>query len=151
MRKSFAIKLLRAKKGLTQIELAELIGVHELTVRRWELNHTEPRVSDVKRLCEVLGVTESELLNGPSEDVWELRIRVKSELGREAIEMTPNMPCIATLDVTQEGAFLGVQAKWETFRDDEKFADLVRQFTEARALALETGDKLQKIKGEGVS
>jgi transcriptional regulator with XRE-family HTH domain len=36
-----------------------------LTISRWENGHREPRASDIQKLCEVLGVSESELLNGP--------------------------------------------------------------------------------------
>ena len=49
--------------------------------------------------------SESELLNGLEDDVWELKIRIKDELRGEVVDMTPNMPCIATLDMTQDGVF----------------------------------------------
>jgi transcriptional regulator with XRE-family HTH domain len=39
-----------------------------MTVRRWESGEREPRASDIQKLCEVLGVTESELLNGLADD-----------------------------------------------------------------------------------
>ena len=62
----------RKKLGITQDELSELIGVHENTIRFWEKGIREPRSSDIKKLCEVLGCSESELLNGPREDKVEL-------------------------------------------------------------------------------
>ena len=58
------IKQLRKLRGLTQEELSERIGVHENTIRLWERGVREPRLSDMAKLCEVLGCTESELLNG---------------------------------------------------------------------------------------
>ena len=61
------IKRLRKAIGLTQEELSERIGVHENTIRLWEKGVREPRLSDMKKLCEVLGCTESDLLNGPAD------------------------------------------------------------------------------------
>ena len=61
------IKQLRKLRGLTQEELSERIGVHENTIRLWERGVREPRLSDMAKLCEVLGCTESELLNGPAD------------------------------------------------------------------------------------
>jgi transcriptional regulator with XRE-family HTH domain len=72
------IQLYRKRSRKTQAELAESLGVHEMTIRRWESGISEPRASDILKLCEVLGVGEAELLNGPeSSDVkfsiiWEV-------------------------------------------------------------------------------
>ncbi len=66
------IKQLRKVRRITQEELSYLMGVHENTIRLWEKGVREPRSSDIKKLCEVLGCTESELLNGPQEDKVEL-------------------------------------------------------------------------------
>ena len=61
------IKQLRKLRGITQEELSERMGVHENTIRLWEKGIREPRLSDMAKLCEVLGCTESELLNGPDD------------------------------------------------------------------------------------
>jgi transcriptional regulator with XRE-family HTH domain len=74
------LKLLRKRANLTQSSLAESIGVHEVTLRRWEKADTsfQPRASDITKLCEVLNVTEAELLNGPAPNeikftiIWEV-------------------------------------------------------------------------------
>ncbi len=36
------IKLLRETLGLGQVELAQLMGVHPITVSKWENDHAEP-------------------------------------------------------------------------------------------------------------
>lgn len=71
------IKILRKMRGITQEELSERIGVHENTIRLWEKGIREPRSSDIAKLCEVLGCTESELLNDSDTQKWELRIVMK--------------------------------------------------------------------------
>ena len=53
------LKRLRKIARLTQEELAEKIKVSIMTVRRME---------EIQKLCEVLHVSESELLNGPQGD-----------------------------------------------------------------------------------
>jgi DNA-binding transcriptional regulator YiaG len=36
------IRALRTKLGLKQIELADLLGIHAITISRWEQGHYEP-------------------------------------------------------------------------------------------------------------
>ena len=66
------IKRLRKARGITQEKLADLMEVHENTIRLWEKGIREPRLSDITRLCEILGCTEAELLNGTSSDKVEI-------------------------------------------------------------------------------
>ena len=81
------LKGLRKRNGLSQSGLAELTGVSFMTIRRWESGEVIPRISEIRQLCEVLGCTESELLNGQSPDEWELRILVNKK-GVETVDMT---------------------------------------------------------------
>ena len=66
------IKLFRKRQGITQERLAELMEVHENTIRAWEKGSAEPKASDITKLSKVLHCTESELLNGPSDGKIEL-------------------------------------------------------------------------------
>ena len=50
------IKSRRQNIGLTQKQLAELIGVTDVTISRWESGLREPIWSDFVKLCEVLGM-----------------------------------------------------------------------------------------------
>lgn len=61
------IAVIRKHKGINQEELAHMLSVNTATLSRWENGHFEPKASVLKKLCEVLGCTESELLNGPSD------------------------------------------------------------------------------------
>ena len=137
----------RTKSGLSQFELSEKTGVHENTIRRWELGQREPRASEIAKLCEVLGVSEAELLRGPAEEKWVLEIKI-ADSKEEVIDMTGTMPCVAAITGTQSGANLQLSAKWETFRDDAKFQDFIDQVTRARGLLLEMGAGMEKLKGK---
>ena len=50
------IKSRRQSIGLTQKQLAELVGVTDVTISRWESGQREPVASDFVKLCEVLGM-----------------------------------------------------------------------------------------------
>ena len=138
----------RKKRGVEQARLAEKLDVHVITVSRWERGISEPRASEIAKLCEVLGVSEAELLRGPAEEKWVLEIKI-ADSKEEVIDMTGTMPCVAAITGTQSGANLQLSAKWETFRDDAKFQDFIDQVTRARGLLLEMGAGMEKLKEAG--
>ena len=147
MKRGASIREFRKKSRLSQAELAHLLDVHEPTIRRWERGGGEPDLSDIVKLCEVLGVSEAELLRGPAEEKWVLEIKI-ADSKEEVIDMTGTMPCVAAITGTQSGANLQLSAKWETFRDDAKFQDFIDQVTRARGLLLEMGAGMEKLKGK---
>ncbi len=56
------IRALREKKGITQRELADLLGVTDAAVSKWEHGKNFPDITLLERLSEVLECTVSELL-----------------------------------------------------------------------------------------
>ena len=54
----------RKKKGLTQAELAEQLGVTDKSVGNWENGRNMPDLSLFKPLCDELGITINDLLSG---------------------------------------------------------------------------------------
>ena len=52
----------RKQKGLTQAQLAEIIGVSDKSISRWETGKTMPDLSLYEPLCEALDIQVSELL-----------------------------------------------------------------------------------------
>jgi len=55
-------KIARIKAGLTQIEVAKLIGVTPLTICRWETEKVTPPANRVKDLAKLYNVTADYLL-----------------------------------------------------------------------------------------
>lgn len=53
---------LRQSAGLTQVQLAEQIGVHYSNIGFWELSGTPPRGEVLPKMAHALGVTVDELL-----------------------------------------------------------------------------------------
>ena len=58
------IKQLRAKRKMTQAELAEKIGVSSKTVSKWETAKGLPDISLLQPLAQALGISVIELMNG---------------------------------------------------------------------------------------
>lgn len=54
----------RKQKHMTQEELAQLLGVSNKSISRWENGRTMPDLSLYQPLCQALGVQVSELLEG---------------------------------------------------------------------------------------
>lgn len=52
----------RKSKGLTQAQLAEILGVSDKSISRWETGKTMPDLSFYEPLCEILDIQISELL-----------------------------------------------------------------------------------------
>ena len=59
-----AIKDLREKRGMTQAELADKIGVSSKTVSKWETAKGLPDITLLQPLAQALGISVIELMNG---------------------------------------------------------------------------------------
>ncbi|MBQ9779981.1 MAG: helix-turn-helix transcriptional regulator [Clostridia bacterium] len=58
------ISRLRQKKGMTQIALADKLGVTSQAISKWERGQSFPDVSRLDELAELLGVAVAYLLTG---------------------------------------------------------------------------------------
>lgn len=58
------IKELRERKQLTQVELADIIGVSDKTISKWETGKGLPDISLIEPLAKALEVSVIELMNG---------------------------------------------------------------------------------------
>jgi transcriptional regulator with XRE-family HTH domain len=63
------IKTLRTSKGLSQTEVAELVGVDASNVSRWESGHREPTRTHKARLASALGTLVPVLFPLETEEV----------------------------------------------------------------------------------
>ena len=58
------ISALRKEQELTQVQLADMLGISDKTVSKWERGAGLPEVSLMLPLCETLGISVNELLSG---------------------------------------------------------------------------------------
>ena len=136
-----SIKTHRKRAGLTQQKLSGQICVHEITIRRWETGVREPRSSDIKALCEVLQVTESELLNGPKARKWEIKLIIEENDDWEVGEMdlTKNGDFISTVHASKHRIGASVCGDADTEADIE---EMLKELKDTLMMALENKRKM---------
>ena len=85
-KKTFGMYILQRRRdlGMTQHELAERLYVTDSAVSKWERGLSYPDITLLRNICEVLGVTEHELLTG-SEDT---SARNSERLARKYLRLT---------------------------------------------------------------
>ncbi len=59
---------LRKERGMTQLELAEKMGVTDKAVSKWERDLSFPDVSSLPRLAEIFEISVDELMQGRGSD-----------------------------------------------------------------------------------
>ena len=56
------IKLIRTFRGLTQKELGEACGIHEVAIRKYELGKNLPKTEQLRKIAEALNVNVNSLV-----------------------------------------------------------------------------------------
>ena len=136
------LRALRKKAGLTQPELADLVGVHETTIRRWENNNDQPMPDSFSRLAKALGVSEADLLNDSPPDNsgrWVLSITVRQELKEEVIDLAKPIPEISTVVTANTGAYIALGGNYDLWASNEGFASIVKELKKLRDGVLQQG------------
>lgn len=62
------IALKRKEKNLTQGQLAEILGISNKTISKWETGKCMPDYGIIQALCEALDITIAELMGGEARD-----------------------------------------------------------------------------------
>jgi transcriptional regulator with XRE-family HTH domain len=90
------LKELRARKKITQEELAQKIGSSRANVSSWEIGRAEPDNDTLIKIAEFFGVTTDYLLgkNSPNE--------IKSFLSPDALELAKRYDDIMTPELKEE-------------------------------------------------
>ena len=69
---------LRKKKGLSQEELAEKLGVSRQSVSKWESNNTYPETDKIVQICNIFECTMDDLINDNITDVESIERKSKN-------------------------------------------------------------------------
>lgn len=51
------IRYIRKRRGLTQSQLAEMSGIHPVTIRKYEINKLQPKKEQIRRIADALKVS----------------------------------------------------------------------------------------------
>lgn len=78
------ISVKRKEKGITQSELAELLGISDRAISKWENGNCLPDASNMQELCKILNITINDLFSG---EVVDMEDNVK-KLEENLLEMT---------------------------------------------------------------
>ena len=74
------IKNFRKKAKMTQPELAEKLGVHETTIRRWEQEKDRgPDGKMLNAIAEIFNISPEQIFNASDEDVRKIGINEKKD------------------------------------------------------------------------
>ena len=137
---SFAqnLRKLRKSAGLSQKQLADLVGVSLLTLFRWKKCDRQPRAEEIKKIAQVLHVAEAELFLEQSGS-WALRIEVANDFKQEVIDLTKKVPCISSITTTPNGGFLTLGGDYSLWTDDELFKNLLSDLKKFRKTVIQNG------------
>jgi transcriptional regulator with XRE-family HTH domain len=100
------VRTARRSAGLTQKQLAKALGVHSISVSRWERGVTMPSLSRLRRVAEVTVTTTSDLLRAPdaaSADEDELAA-IREELAETRAMLDRVVRAVDQLTRSREGA-----------------------------------------------
>ena len=90
---------IRQAKGLTQAELAEKVGVGVNSIARYERNEMTPSLTVGHTIAEVLGVSVDDLLRGPAEKRWEVRVILEEPKEVDVMNLTKDAPNEALVEI----------------------------------------------------
>lgn len=80
------IQKIRKEKNMTQMELAESLGVTDRAVSKWETGRGFPDVSLLEHLADTLGISVTELLDGEQADGCEITAGAAEEAAIRGIK-----------------------------------------------------------------
>ena len=134
------LRTFRKKAGLTQEELAEMLGLSYMTVRRWEAGKVTPRIDDIKALAKALNVSENDLLNdsAPDSGGWVLQIKVAHEFKEEVIDLSKDVPVECSITATPKGAYFTLGGNWSLWTEKNK-KNLIKQINKYFATVQQNG------------
>jgi transcriptional regulator with XRE-family HTH domain len=74
------LKELRRQANLSQVELANIVGVHSIHVSRYERGISKPKSDTLKKLAQALGVTADYLIEGKTTEAAKASLEDKELL-----------------------------------------------------------------------
>ena len=137
------LRTFRKKTGITQEELADILGISYMTVRRWEAGKVTPRIDEIKALAKALNVTEQDLLNDPPTDNsgWVLTVRMVGDCREEVLKMRIGAYDIprSTIITDSKTGYLCLGGDYSLWTDDANFNSLIKDLKRLRFSVIQNG------------
>ena len=80
------ISSLRKDKGMTQLELAEIMGVTDKAVSKWERDLSCPDINSIPKLAEILEISVDDLMQGKTETKEQDTKEKKENINRNKVD-----------------------------------------------------------------
>lgn len=80
------ISSLRKDKGMTQLELAEIMGVTDKAVSKWERDLSCPDINSIPKLAEILEISVEDLMQGKTETKEQDTKEKKENISRNKVD-----------------------------------------------------------------
>lgn len=133
------IKNARTKKNMTQLELADIVGVSYQAVSNWERGNSMPDISKISDISKALDMDVTELLGNDNETTAVRKVLEKSPEPLTAEELSDVAPMLPPMDLTQEVKRTSQKEKlnfkaivWlAPYLDDEYLDEIVSKVDEA--------------------
>ena len=91
------IAQLRKEKGMTQLELAQQMGVTDKAVSKWERDLSCPDINTIPRLAQVLGVSMDELMQIYTSDKPEHEVSIHLSTIARAVALAMGVAVVVLL------------------------------------------------------
>ena len=91
------IAQLRKEKGMTQLELAQQMGVTDKAVSKWERDLSCPDINTIPRLAQVLGVSMDELMQIYTSDKPEHEVPIHLSTIARAVALAMGVAVVVLL------------------------------------------------------
>ena len=88
---------LRKEKGMTQLELAQQMGVTDKAVSKWERDLSCPDINTIPRLAQVLGVSMDELMQIYTSDKPEHEVSIHLSTIARAVALARGVAVVVLL------------------------------------------------------
>lgn len=88
---------LRKEKGLTQLELAQQMGVTDKAVSKWERDLSCPDINTIPHLAEVLGVSVEALIQSNAVEKLDLEVTIHLSTIARAVALAMGVAVVVLL------------------------------------------------------
>ena len=141
------LRTLRKNAGLNQEELSDKVRISLRTIQRWENGEFEPRREDIRKLAQALNVSEQELLTEELKtSEWVLTVKIAEEFKEEVIDVSRNVPTVASIITTPQGGYLCLGGDYSLWSNPENFKKLIRDLKKFQSTVIQNGRALGGIK-----
>ncbi|MGN0426674.1 MAG: helix-turn-helix domain-containing protein [Agathobacter sp.] len=129
------IKDARVAKNMTQMDLADAMGVSYQAVSNWERGNTLPDISKIEPLCKALGISFEELLGSEAEETTVVRKAIDDVGSLSVKEVSKIAPMVKPADLEntikrdKSDIDLEVLVELAVFLDDDELEEMAGKIT----------------------